>query len=89
MRGVVRTQKTSNAVWAVVPLKSPEAAKSRLRVGLDDRARQRLMFAMARQVVRTLKQARGIAGVAVVTASAEIAAYVELEGAAVIRQERE
>ena len=79
----------SNAVWAVVPLKSPEAAKSRLRVGLDDRARQRLMFAMARQVVRTLKQARGIAGVAVVTASAEIAAYVELEGAAVVRQERD
>ena len=79
----------SSAVWAVVPLKSPEAAKSRLRAGLDARARQRLMFAMARQVVRTLVHTPGIAGVAVVTASSEIAACVEQEGAAVIRQDRD
>ena len=78
-----------NAVWAVVPLKSPEAAKSRLRAGLDDRARRRLMFAMARQVVRTLMQTPGIAGVAVATASPEVAAFVEEEGAVVIRQDRD
>lgn len=89
MRGTVRTQDTGNAIWAVVPLKSPEAAKSRLRAGLDDRARQRLMFAMARQVVRTLMHTPGIAGVAVVTASPEVAAYVEQEGAEVIRQDRD
>ena len=79
----------SNALWAVVPLKSPEAAKSRLRAGLDDRARRRLMFAMARQVVRTLMHTPGIAGVVVVTASPEVAAFVEQEGAVVIRQDRD
>ena len=85
----MRTQNTSNTVWAVVPLKSPEAAKSRLRPGLDDRARRRLMFAMARQVVRTLMHTPGIAGVAVVTASPEVAAFAEQEGAVVIQQDRD
>ena len=85
----MRAQNTSKTIWAVVPLKSPEAAKSRLRAGLDDRARRRLMFAMARQVVRTLMHAPGIAGVAVVTASPEVAACVEQESAAVIWQDRD
>jgi 2-phospho-L-lactate guanylyltransferase len=85
----VRAQNTGNTLWAVVPLKSPDAAKSRLRAGLDAGARRRLVFAMARQVVRTLVRTPGIAGVAVVTASPEVAAFVEDEGAAVIRQERD
>jgi len=85
----VRAQNTGNTVWAAVPLKSPDAAKSRLRAGLDACARGRLFFAMARQVVRTLVHTPGIAGVAVVTASPEVAACVEQEGAAVIRQERD
>ena len=88
MKGL-RAQNTSNTVWAVVPLKSPDAAKSRLRAGLDAGARRRLVFAMARQVVRTLVHTPGIAGVAVVTASPEIAASVEQEGATVIREERD
>ncbi len=79
----------SNMFWAVVPLKSPDAAKSRLRAGLDTGARRLLVFAMARHVVRTLVRTPGIAGVAVVTASPEIAAFVEQEGAAVIRQDRD
>jgi 2-phospho-L-lactate guanylyltransferase len=73
----------------VVPLKSPDMAKSRLRAGLDACARRRLVFAMARQVVRTLVHTPGIAGVAVVTASPEVAAYVGREGAAVIPQHHE
>ena len=85
----MRTQNTSDTLWAVVPLKSPDAAKSRLRAGLDVGARRRLVFAMARQVVRTLVHTPGIAGVAVVTASPEVAACVEQEGAAVIRQDRD
>lgn len=85
----MRAQNTGNTVWAAVPLKSPDAAKSRLRAGLDACARGRLFFAMARQVVRTLVHTPGIAGVAVVTASPEVAACVEQEGAAVIRQERD
>jgi len=80
-------QPGASGVWAVVPLKSPDAAKSRLRAGLDAGARRRLVFAMARQVVRTLARTPGIAGVAVVTASPEVAAWVQQEGAAVIRQD--
>jgi 2-phospho-L-lactate/phosphoenolpyruvate guanylyltransferase len=78
-----------NAAWAVVPLKSPAAAKSRLRGALDAGARQRLMLCMARHVVRTLVRTPGIAGVAVVTASPDIAAQVERDGAIVIRQDRD
>jgi 2-phospho-L-lactate guanylyltransferase len=44
---------------------------------------------MARQVVRELLRTPGIAGVAVVTASPEVAAYVGREGAAVIPQHHE
>jgi len=82
-------QRATSAVWAVVPLKSPDAAKSRLATGLDSRARRRLFFAMARQVVRTLVHTPGIAGVAAVTASDEVAACAEREGATVIRQDRD
>ena len=82
-------QPGSKTVWAVVPLKSPEAAKSRLRTGLNADARRRLVFAMARHVVRTLLCTPGIARVAVVTASPEVAAWVAQEGATVIRQERD
>jgi 2-phospho-L-lactate guanylyltransferase len=78
-----------NAAWAVVPLKSPAAAKSRLREALDAGARQRLMLCMARHVVHTLVGTPGIAGVAVVTASPEIAALVKNDGAIVIRQDRD
>jgi 2-phospho-L-lactate guanylyltransferase len=85
----VRARNTSDTLWAVVPLKSPELAKSRLRAGLDACARRRLVFAMARQVVRALVHTPGIAGVAVVTASPEVAAYVGREGAAVIPQHHE
>jgi len=82
-------ERATNAVWAVVPLKSPDAAKSRLAIGLDPRTRRRLFFAMARQAVRTLVHTPGIAGVAVVTASAEVAACAQREGAALIRQDRD
>lgn len=75
-----------DALWAVVPLKSPEAAKSRLRAALDAGTRRRLVLAMAQQVVRTLVHAPGVAGVAVATASEEVGRQAEREGARVIRQ---
>jgi 2-phospho-L-lactate guanylyltransferase len=78
-----------DAAWAVVPLKSPVTAKSRLRGALDAGARQRLVFAMAQHVVCALLRTPGIAGVAVVTAAPEIAARVEGYGAMVIRQDRD
>ena len=85
----MQAQRISNTIWAVVPLKSPDAAKSRLRAGLNADARRRLFFSMARQVLRTLARTPGIAGVSVVTASPEVGAFAEREGAAVIWEERD
>ena len=76
-----------DTVWAVVPLKSPDAAKSRLQAVLDAGARRHLVLAMARHVVRTLLHTPGIAGVAVATASEEVGALVAREGAMVLRQD--
>ncbi len=76
-------------MWAAVPLKSPDTAKSRLRVALDAGARTRLFLAMARHTIHTLVQTPGIARVAVVTASPEIAALAERHQAVVIREDHE
>ncbi len=76
-------------MWAVVPLKSPEAAKSRLRGALDAGQRRELFFGMARQVLGALLDAPRIGRVAVVTASPEVAGFAEALGAWVIREERE
>jgi len=76
-------------MWAVVPLKSPAAAKSRLSETLSPFQRRELFFHMARQVIGSLRATPGIAGVAVITASAEVAQFAESLGASVIREERE
>jgi 2-phospho-L-lactate guanylyltransferase len=60
--------------WALVPLKSPERAKSRLAGVLNPAQRVRLFLALAEQVICSLRATNGIDNVAVVTASAEIAA---------------
>ena len=76
-------------MWAVVPLKSPAAAKSRLSEALPAAQRRELFFVMARQVIGALLEAPCIGRVAVVTASGEVAAFAESLGAWVIREERE
>jgi 2-phospho-L-lactate guanylyltransferase len=76
-------------MWAVVPLKSPAAAKSRLSEVLSAVRRRALFFAMARRVLGALLDAPGIVHVAVITASEEVADFAESAGAAVIREQRE
>src|SRR5262245_27502659 len=63
------------SAWALVPLKSGGDAKSRLSTVLRPEQRRRVFHAMAEQVIRALHAADGIASVAVVTASAEVAAF--------------
>lgn len=70
----------------MVPLKSPERAKSRLATVLRPEQRLRLFFALAERVIRTLHATRGIDSVAVVTASAQIAAFSRSLGAIPILQ---
>ena len=74
------------STWAVVPLKSPEQAKSRLATVLSPEQRVRLFFALAERVIQVLHATRGIDSVAVVTASAEIAAFARALGAVPILQ---
>lgn len=73
-------------MWAIVPLKSPDAAKSRLRGVLDDALRRRLFLAMARHALRTLVDTPGIAKVLVVTSSDEVERLARGIGAEVLRQ---
>jgi 2-phospho-L-lactate guanylyltransferase len=76
-----------SAMWAVVPLKSCDTAKSRLRPLLDPYERKRLYLAMARHVLLTLQAVPGVDGVAVVTRDAEIAGIAEHLQARILRQD--
>ena len=76
-------------MWAVVPLKSPEVAKSRLNGALGTAGRRELFFSMARQVIGALLDTPPLEYVAVVTASAEVAGFAQALGASVIWEERE
>jgi 2-phospho-L-lactate/phosphoenolpyruvate guanylyltransferase len=76
-------------MWAVVPLKSPQSAKTRLAGVLSPAQRQHLLFELARRVIDALNAARGIEAVAVVTASAEVAAFGRALGARPILQKEE
>jgi 2-phospho-L-lactate guanylyltransferase len=76
-------------MWAVVPLKSPERAKSRLAGALNPAQRQHLLFELGKRVIDALQATRGIEAVAVVTASAEVAAFAKSLGAHPILQTTE
>jgi 2-phospho-L-lactate/phosphoenolpyruvate guanylyltransferase len=72
---------TQMPTWALVPLKSPQRAKSRLAGVLSGEQRVRLFFALAERVISTLRLTPGVDAVAVVTASSEIASFVQSLGA--------
>ncbi len=74
------------ATWAIVALKSPAGAKSRLRPYCSDAERHRLYFLMARRVLETLLGVQAIQKVLAVTASDEVERFVLDLGASVIRQ---
>jgi 2-phospho-L-lactate/phosphoenolpyruvate guanylyltransferase len=78
-----------NTVWAVVPLKSPDNAKSRLAGVLDAASRRALFFAMARHVLQTLRATAGIERVLVVTTSPEVARRARELGAEILLQPHE
>ena len=72
--------------WALVPLKSPETAKSRLATVLSPGERRALFFALAQRVIAALQATPGIERVVVVTASEEVAAFARGLEAQVLRQ---
>jgi 2-phospho-L-lactate guanylyltransferase len=76
-------------MWALVPLKSPETAKSRLSTRLSPERRRDLFFSLARHVLTTCIESPALERVAVVTANAEVARFAEGLGALVIAEPRE
>lgn len=84
--GNLTSVETRAATWAVVALKSPDTAKSRLRPLLSDAERRDLYFIMAYQVLNSLKATPGIERVLVVTACAEVDRFAAQLDVQVIRQ---
>ena len=74
------------STWAIVALKNPAAAKSRLRAHCSNEERHSLYFLMARRVLLALLAVPAIETVMAVTASDEVEQFVTGLGAAVIRQ---
>ena len=74
---------------AVVPLKSPSLAKSRLAGVLTAEQRRAWFFEMAHRALSALRACRGIDGVAVISADAEVARFARERGALVLEEARE
>src|SRR3546814_16144279 len=55
-------------MWALVPLKSPERAKTRLSGMLSALQRRRLLFGLAARTIAALQATRDIDAIAVITA---------------------
>jgi 2-phospho-L-lactate/phosphoenolpyruvate guanylyltransferase len=81
-----RQRKHGAPATAIVALKGPAEAKSRLRLHCSDDERRSLYFLMARKVVLALSAAPAIEKVFAVTASDEVADFVRNLGGAIIRQ---
>ena len=73
-------------MWALVPLKSPQAAKSRLSPVLSADERRALYFVLAQRVIDALRATPGISRVIVITASDEVEAFARAQSAEVLRQ---
>lgn len=71
-------------VWALVPIKQLDRAKSRLATVLDASERKTLAKAMLCDVLGTLSRVDGLAGILVVTSDAEAASIAAGFGATVV-----
>ena len=69
-------------IWALVPIKSFDAAKKRLAGMLDADERRALMLAMARDVLTALSGSRRLAGILIVSRSPEVDVLADSFGTA-------
>ena len=74
---------TPQDIWAVLPVKEFDRAKQRLAATFDPAFRRGLMRAMVEDVLSALAAAPGLAGTAVVTCDAHVAALAHAYGAVV------
>lgn len=75
---------TGGATWAVVPVKSLDAAKRRLAGTLDLAGRRGLMRVMLADVLDTLAATPGVDGVAVISRDPRVARQARAQGARVL-----
>lgn len=68
-------------IWAVVPVKTPDAAKQRLAAALSQAVRHDLALAMLEDVLAALAGARGLVGIQVVTIDPNVATIAARYGA--------
>ncbi len=74
-------------IWAIVPAKMLEQAKTRLASVLSPEERRELCLAMLRDVLSALHSAEHLVGIAVVTADAAIAETARALGAEVVTEQ--
>ncbi|HEU5369689.1 MAG TPA: 2-phospho-L-lactate guanylyltransferase [Ktedonobacterales bacterium] len=74
-------------IWAIVPAKMLEQAKTRLAQALSPEERRSLSLAMLRDVLSALRGAEHLDGVAVVTADVALAAVATELGAKIIPEQ--
>lgn len=79
---------THDPAWALVPVKSPAAAKTRLAPWLTPTERTALATRMAHDVLAALRAARSLAGIAVLAADADGAALAHGTPCRVLEDER-
>jgi 2-phospho-L-lactate guanylyltransferase len=79
----------TEGTWAIVALKNPAEAKSRLRPYCAEEERRSLYFLMASKALKALLAVPAIDKVLVVTASDEVEKFVTDLNGAVIRQPRD
>ena len=75
-------------MWAIVPLKPPSQAQSRLAAVLTPDERRAWFFHMAQRAIEALRATRGIERVAVITSDAEVARFAEALDAVVLTESR-
>ncbi|MEY9535926.1 2-phospho-L-lactate guanylyltransferase [Sinorhizobium fredii] len=78
-----------SGIWAVVPVKRLDRAKSRLASMLDPSEREELAWAMFRDVLDTLGSVRGLGGILVVTNDIRASGYARAFGAVTLPDPRE
>jgi 2-phospho-L-lactate guanylyltransferase len=71
-------------IWAVIPVKETAAAKGRLADAVPSHLRPGLALAMLQDVLAAVAQARGLAGIAVVTLDPDARALAQRYGAHIL-----
>lgn len=75
---------TNSSIWAVIPVKQLQGAKRRLSPAVPSHLLEGLVLAMFEDVLTAISDARGLAGVVVVTVDARAARLAEAYGARIL-----